>query len=352
MRILVQSLAFYPRVGGLENVAEMLSREFVKCGHEVTVVTSTAGDTPPDRFPYRVVRDGSLATLVSLLRRCDIFVQFNISLKAMPALALVRRPWVISHQSYFCELGAPSIRGRLKRLAARSALNICCSHAVAKHVGSGAVVVPNPYDESVFYSEGSEERTSEALVVARLVSDKGVAVAVEAVHQLKSEGRAVKLTIVGDGPERAPLEAQVKNLGLGQQIFFTGSLGPREVAHQMRAHRILVVPSVWEEPFGIVALEGLASGCGVIASACGGLPEAVSEYGSTFPTGDSKSLAALLKTKLGEPRVDIAAKAREHLARHQSPQVAQCYLEHFSRLVRDSEREMKSKGEMNQFETR
>lgn len=70
---------------------------------------------------------------------------------------------------------------------------------------------------------------------------------------------------------------------LQHHVEFVGSLARSDVAQLMATTRCLVVPSLWQEPFGIVALEALASGCTVIASRIGGLTEAGGPYASYFP---------------------------------------------------------------------
>jgi len=92
--------------------------------------------------------------------------------------------------------------------------------------------------------------------------------------------------------------------------------------------RILVVPSLWNEPFGIVALEGIACGLAVVGSAGGGLPEAIGPCGLTFPNGDAAALAARLAELLRRPgRIgELLAAAPAHLARHNPTAAARAYL--------------------------
>ncbi|HJX28641.1 MAG TPA: glycosyltransferase family 1 protein, partial [Thermoanaerobaculia bacterium] len=100
MKILHYSPAFLPHIGGLElNVANLAAR--LHClGHEVTVVTQTASAAPDD-FPFRVVRRPSAPELLRWIIWCDVFFQANISLRGLWPLLLVRRPWVVSHHSWY-----------------------------------------------------------------------------------------------------------------------------------------------------------------------------------------------------------------------------------------------------------
>ena len=93
-------------------------------------------------------------------------------------------------------------------------------------------------------------------------------------------------------------------------------------------HKIMVVPSTWAEPFGIVALEGIASGCALIASANGGLKDAVGSCGLFFPNGDATALAAAIQKVLEEPglREAYISKGPEHLKAFQPASVAASFL--------------------------
>jgi glycosyltransferase involved in cell wall biosynthesis len=122
-----------------------------------------------------------------------------------------------------------------------------------------------------------------------------VEVLLAALGHLAERGLLPRLTIAGDGPEREPLAAQARALGIAEQIDFLGSRQGEEVVRLLNAHRILVVPSRYDEPFGIVALEGIACGCLVIGSRGGGLKEAIGRCGLTFANGDSRELADLLE---------------------------------------------------------
>ena len=97
----------------------------------------------------------------------------------------------------------------------------------------------------------------------------------------------------------------------------------------------MVVPSIWNEPFGVVALEGLACGCVVIGSEGGGLKQAVGPAGLTFANGDAEGLASALEQVLCDPAVQerFRAAAPAHLALHQPAAVAKRYLEVFEQAV-------------------
>jgi len=95
------------------------------------------------------------------------------------------------------------------------------------------------------------------------------------------------------------------------------------------------VPSIWEESFGVVALEGAACGCVVLGSHGGGLPEAIGPCGITFRRGDVSDLASKLAYLLRHPEewVCYRSAAPAHLELHHPARVARRYLEVFERAV-------------------
>jgi glycogen synthase len=145
------------------------------------------------------------------------------------------------------------------------------------------------------------------------------------------------LTVVGQGPEATALIKHADRLGIGRQVHFVGSRQGEEVVRLLNAHRILVVPSLYNEPFGIVALEGIACGCLVIGSRGGGLQAAIGDCGLTFRNGDSEELADLLEAALADPDrfLPTREKVADHLSRHASQRVSEAYLRVLEEVVRE-----------------
>jgi glycogen synthase len=332
VRVLLHS-RFYPSVGGIETVAWLLAHEWTQAGLRVTVVTDVLEDSAqPRTFPFSVHHRPPPWHFLRLLRAHDVFLHFNVSLKALWPLFLVRRPWVASHHGWYQinRQGDRDWRERLKlRLAKRAVANIAASHAIAEAIGMPCHVIPNPYDAALFHRRGEAVRAKELIFVGRLVSDKGADLLVQAMGLLRERGLTPKLTIVGDGPERLHLHRLVTDLGLNNQIHFTGARSQVEVAQILCEHKILVVPSLWNEPFGIVAVEGIACGCVSIGSSGGGLPEVIGPCGVTFPNGNVSELAQKIERLLtsGGMIDTFLARSDEHLAKYQPENVANRYLE-------------------------
>jgi glycogen(starch) synthase len=331
MKILHYSPAFLPQIGGLELNVANIAAQIQSAGHDLTLVTRTPGEGPDD-FPFRVVRRPSPLAFVRWTLWCDVFFQANVSLRGLWPLLLVRRPWVVSHHSWYCRSdGRIAWQDRLKRWLLRfAAASIAVSRAVADDVDGPAVrsaVIPNPYRDNLFRPLPGIARTGDLLFVGRLVSDKGVDLLLDALGLLAADGITPRLAVVGEGPELPRLEAQARHLGIADRVEFLGTRTGEELVEILHRHRILAVPSRYNEPFGIVALEGIACGCVVVGSEGGGLKEAIGPCGVTFPNGDAAALAGVLSRLLDDPAAgrELLRHAPEHLARHRSAAVGAAY---------------------------
>jgi glycosyltransferase involved in cell wall biosynthesis len=324
VKILLGSHYFLPSTGGIETVSNLLARQFVAMGHEVRVVTQTPGQAA---VPFAVVRRPGALELIRQVRWCDVFLQNNISLRTLWPLLFVRRPLFIAHQTWITDSdGRTRWSHRLKRFLLRYATSFAISGAIADSLPVASIRVGNPYDDEVFRDSSAAKRDRELIFVGRLVSDKGANLLLDALKLLENKPH---LTIAGDGPERASLENQAADLQVQSQVEFVGQQRGESLAGLLRQHQILVVPSRWQEPFGIVALEGIACGCAVVGSAGGGLAEAIGRCGITFPNGDVASLAKAIRRLLADPgeRARLGQEAPSHLARFTPQHVAAIYLE-------------------------
>ena len=109
------------------------------------------------------------------------------------------------------------------------------------------------------------------LCSARVVPEKGLDLAIDAVALLRGEFPGIRLRIVGDGPVKDDLERQVERLGLGSSVEFLGWRSPDSIAGFVDEASLILVPSILEG-FGLIALEGMLGGRPVVASRAGGLP--------------------------------------------------------------------------------
>ena len=328
MKILFSSYAYAPCIGGIEIASALLTREFLAAGHEIILVTETpALALSPD--PFEIARNPSLARLLQLVRWSEVVFQNNISLRHLIPALLVRKPVLVVHQTWIRNIaGKIGWNDRIKRALLPRVNNVAVSQAIANDLNIGAEVIGNPYDDRVFKLIPHTARDRELLFVGRLVSDKGVDVLLRALGILKQQSVSACLTIIGRGPEETNLRALVCEWRLDQTVTFAGEKVGPELAELMNRHQVIVIPSRWPEPFGIVALEGIACGCIAVGSEQGGLSETIGNCGMTFRNGDSKELADRLRTLLSDSqmREKSRAAAPAHLERFRAQAVAQRYL--------------------------
>ena len=275
-----------------------LAREFTFAGHLVKVVTSTA-DYDVTSFPFEVIRHPSLQRLLKLVRWCDVVLHNNISLRTAWPLLVIRRPWVIAHHTWIARVdGRVGLRDRLKLFLSRFATNIAISQSIADHLRVPSVVTGNPYRDDIFKRDPSAVRDRELIFVGRLVRDKGADILIKAMQLLQNRNLRPRLTIVGSGPEANALQALIEKFQLTGQVDCVGTRTGKELAGLLNRHQIIVVPSRWQEPFGLAALEGIACGCKAVVARCGGLVEAIGRCAISFEHLNSCALADTIETTL------------------------------------------------------
>jgi glycogen synthase len=337
MKVLIYSPAFLPRVGGLEINTAHLATMLASHGLEIVVVTRTASAGKDDQELYRVVRNPSPWELLRWTRWCDVFVQQNVSLRGLWPLLLVRRPWVATHHSWYCRShGRVAWQDRLKRRLLRyAASSIAVSQALAEDLETPSLMIPNTYRDHLFRVLPSVVRWRDLAFLGRLVSDKGADLLIDALGLLAEKGIRPSLTVIGDGPERPSLAARARQLGVAGQVELVGLRQDEELVRLLNEHRVLVVPSRYHEPFGIVALEGIACGCLIVGSSGGGLKQAIGPCGLTFPNGDAAALADVLESVLSDPELttSLLLGGPEHLAAHGTEATAQAYMRELERAV-------------------
>lgn len=152
----------------------------------------------------------------------------------------------------------------------------------------------------MFATQGALSRPVPVIAtVCGLHRRKGVGTVIEA-FALVAPAHPCELHIVGDGPDRAALEAQAAATGLSKRIVFHGSLD--DPGHVLRGAAIFVLASQ-AEPMGLVNIEARRAGCAVVASEVGGIPEALDggEAGILVPPADARAFAGAIARLLAEP---------------------------------------------------
>ncbi len=172
-----------------------------------------------------------------------------------------------------------------------------------------ALAAPSPPDE-----------LPRLVTIARLSPAKGLPLLVQAVRELARRDRNFHLTIIGEGPLRAELEASVASLGLSDLIAFAGACDADAIRQHLLAARALVLPS-FAEGLPVVIMEALALGRPVIATAIAGIPELVDDQcGWLIPAGSTERLVGAMRLAIDADIATIIDKGkvgRERvLARH------------------------------------
>jgi glycosyltransferase involved in cell wall biosynthesis len=157
------------------------------------------------------------------------------------------------------------------------------------------------------------------LFVGRVIPEKGLYVLAESCARLARTAAlpGFSLTIIGDG-EQGYIQ-EIKQLfgqaGLAERVTWLGQLPGERIPPILAQHDILVVPSLWQEPFGRVAIEGMAGGRAVIASRAGALPEIITpgRTGWLFESGNPGDLADQIVPIVNQPDKarQIAMQARQ-----------------------------------------
>ncbi|TMK41752.1 MAG: glycosyltransferase family 4 protein [Actinobacteria bacterium] len=254
--------------------------------------------------------------------------------------------WVETHpQSY--------IHGVERWMANRAERVITCSHYMRAHVSdiydleeSRISVIPNgidPLDLQPVDDLAALRRRFAApdqrlvLLVGRLVYEKGFQLALEALPGVIERLGDVRYLVAGSGTHEAELRGQADELGLHEHGTFLGWIGD-DVLHSLyRIADLCVVPSIYE-PFGLVALEAMASGCPCIVADTGGLREVVpnEDVGLRFRSRDPDSLAQMVERVLTDDglRNRLVAEASEHVLRFDWTEIAERTAAIYSRLGR------------------
>ena len=144
------------------------------------------------------------------------------------------------------------------------------------------------------------ERGRDVLFVGRLSKEKGVEQLLDAWKQ--TERGEAKLLLAGEGPERVALENKIAAEKIGG-VEFLGFVAREDQEPMWRRARFSVVPSIWQEPLGLVVFEAWERGRGVVVSDAGGLADSVEDGvdGLKVPMRDADAWAAAMGRMLREP---------------------------------------------------
>jgi len=368
MRVLLLSWEYPPLIeGGLARHVRKLSENLARQGVETHVLTRGLEESPAEeeldgvmvhrvREPERPSELGEFVAWVEHMNadmlaagvelgdsyRFDV-VHGHDWLVAVAGDHLAKRfrcPLVVTfhateygrHQGWVDKHPQSHIHGVEHWMAHRADRVITCSAYMREHVADiygleedRVAVIPNGIDPSELVPvedldtlrarfAAPDERL--ILLVGRLVYEKGFQLALEALPGIIERVGKVRFLVAGSGTHQEELREQARSLGLDEHGTFLGWIGD-DVLHSLyRISDLCVIPSIYE-PFGLVALEAMASGCPCLVSDTGGLREVVhnDDVGLRFHSRDADSLAEMAVRLLtdAELRDRMVAEASEHV---------------------------------------
>jgi glycosyltransferase involved in cell wall biosynthesis len=352
MNILIYTPVFYPMIGGMESVSQTLAELFVKAGHECKLVTPVI-NSKEDKFSFPVFRNPGLLTKIKLILWADIVYSNGATLALLFLAKLCLKPFVWTHAGYQAScidglgwaFGKPAPMTPLESIGfywrkkgllftMKEALKLLIRRIAATYIVNMNIAITDwmamrqPFKRQVrIYNSVSLSSFAvpskvikedfDFVYLGRLVSEKGVAVLLEAFALVVKQVNNVKLKllIIGDGDQRSNLEERARKLGIADKVTFAGSKSGQELTDLVHSAKIAVVPSEWEEPMGVVALELMAAGRNIIVSERGGLKECVGNAGLTFSNGNSEELSKSMIRLLEDYTLaeQLKQKAREQL---------------------------------------
>lgn len=332
LRVLLVPSAYYPHVGGIEELTRQLALALQAKGHQAAVLTnrwppgtSSAElldgiDVTRLRFPLPAARPLAAARFVAaapvaalaLLRhvrrwRPDVVHVIGagppaVYLAMLRARLQARLVFTAQGELTFDAQGvferSASLRAGLRRMLRHADAVTACSAYVMRdleafgEIRCPAYVVPNGVDPDDFATAPSapEEVEGYVLGVGRLAPQKGFDVLLEAfASDVLTDST---LVLAGEGMERQKLEARAAELGVVSRVRFLGSVERARLPQLFRGASVFAFPSRGEA-FGIALLEAMAAGVPAVAAAAGGIPEFVRDGQNALlvPPDDAPALA-------------------------------------------------------------
>ncbi|MBP6487321.1 MAG: glycosyltransferase family 4 protein [Ilumatobacteraceae bacterium] len=347
MRVLMLSWEYPPLVvGGIAAHVDGLARAMQRAGHEVVVCSLHHPDQPDDAVVdgVRVLRadpalpwlpDDDLVArmasanhqLVQLVAKLgpwrpdvvhahDWLVAWaGDSLKTLLGVPLVATIHATERGRHGGHL-PPGLPGTINSvewwLTYQAREVIACSRFMAREVvhsfelpSSKVHLVPNGIDTHRWQlPPGAAEARREPLVVAwgRIQYEKGFQVLARAVSELRQRVPGIRCVIAGRGSYLPELQTQIDMEGVSDIVQLAGFVADEQLHEMLQRASCVVIPSLYE-PFGIVALEGMAAGAPTIAARTGGLAEIIegTDAGMLFEPGNHHELAECIADVLADP---------------------------------------------------
>lgn len=340
MKVLFWSEQYLPAIGGVEVFGSALMRTLGPMGYSFAVVTCKPFRSLPDeeiiegvevyRFPFHppIVERNLLEMrrlcneISELKKRIDPdLIHMNTTLPSIfyhvHTMRQDDRPTLVTMHSppIFLD-GTPQLFTQLVQAA-----NVvtAVSDATREQL---LTAVPGIADRTVTLHNGLDAPDLDPtplsfdpmhiVCAGRIVEDKGFDVALRAFRLFLGIHPSATMTIAGDGPERANLETLASDLRISESVNIPGWVDRGDVHALMNTATMVVMPSRWEEPFGLVALQAAQVARPVVATRVGGLPEVVvdGETGLLVQSENPEAMCSAM-LKLVENR-ELAVRLGRH----------------------------------------
>lgn len=361
LKVLFWNELYRPHVGGVERFSEELISALNQQGFEFRVVTSCLPGSPSEesfdgvrvhRLPLRSGLTGSkddfklaLESVIALKREFQphlthlntngpSFVYHLLTRKINPHPTLFTLHFDVSKNNAVDSLAR--ILNDSDRITAVSQDTLRKALDFFPGIASKSSVIYNGLAPPAEDFSSLAPEPAKFLCWGRLASNKGFDVALRAFARVVSEHPQARLTLAGEGPERPSLAALLAHLGIETKVAMPGFLDPSSLEAEIRSSTAVLMPSLEQECFGLVALEAMQRGRPVIASRYGGLAEVVSDgvTGQLFRPGDDSELASAMLRFAAQPEL-VSAMGLAGMRRAREKFSVQGMADRYERLYRE-----------------
>ncbi len=335
MKVLYWTESFWPTIGGIEVLSAQFIPALRKRGFEITVITDHHNLNLPDKADFNGIPVHRFHFQRALEKR-DMG-QLTVTLRQVAKLKQTFRPDLIHintcgpgiffhlrttdtystptlvtvHALMTQSCGRDTILGRLLRLAdwvsSVSEATLYDIQRILPEITHRSSVIYNGLEMPDIQPEPLPFDPPRLLCLGRVVVDKGFDLALTAFASLTHRFPNARLIIAGNGPAMSDLKKYTAEIGLTDSVEFTGWVSPEKIPELMNTATVVIVPSRWAEPFGLVALQAAQMARPVVATCVGGLPEVVihRETGLLVEKGNIDMLAEVIAFLLEHPQAAI-----------------------------------------------
>jgi glycosyltransferase involved in cell wall biosynthesis len=302
-KIVLSTYTFLPDIGGVATNTFTIANAFIDKGYDVTVVTLTKEKCEYDK-KFTIIRKPNVFKLITIYLKSDCILFANLSMKLCWPALFINKNYCLHHHSssaFKKNINAGMVNRIKKFLENKIANNSIhfVNSEFTKRDGDGYFLnrptyVTYPIANKTKVPQHIIDNYSEkknAVFVGRIEPEKGVLYLLERVEIIKKSLGINELIFIGSGT----LFNSLKEKKL-DGVSFVGAQDLDAVDKYTAAASYVFVPSIWQEPFGMVAVEGLVSGAIVISSDSGGLSEALGNQGVLFDINSNSSFENAMQT--------------------------------------------------------